>query len=312
MAEHPDVAAPKPAAVPVASPVGAPANRAPAKGAPAKGAPAKGAPAKGAPAKGAPAKGAPKGPAPGARPAPCTLAFDIGGTGLKASVLGPDGAFLADRVRIPTPYPCPPDVLVASLVTLAATLPPYDRISAGFPGMVRAGRVLSAPHLSTATGPGSKRLPELVKAWSGYAIADALSSALGKPARVVNDADLQGADVVKGIGLEVVLTLGTGMGSAVYYNGVLAPHLELSQHPFRKGQTYDEQVGDVARRMIGDKRWNGRVAKAVATVDALLLFDHLYLGGGNARRVTVDLGPKVSRVDNIAGIAGGFKLWASP
>jgi polyphosphate glucokinase len=246
----------------------------------------------------------------GSRPTPSTLAIDIGGTGLKASVLDPAGNLLVDRVRVPTPYPCPPPTLIASLVELVAPLPPFDRISAGFPGMVRAGRVLSAPHLVTSAGPGTPVLPESQRAWSGFDLVTALAEAFGKPARVENDADLQGGAVVKGVGLEVVITLGTGMGSAVYYNGLLAPHLELSQHPFRKGQTYDEQLGDEARRKIGNKKWSKRVAKAAQTIDALLLYDHLFIGGGNAPRLTIELGPRVSLVDNIAGIAGGIKLWA--
>jgi polyphosphate glucokinase len=246
----------------------------------------------------------------GSRPIPSTLAIDIGGTGLKASVLDPAGNLLVDRVRVATPYPCPPVTLIATLVQLVAPLPPFDRISAGFPGMVRAGRVLSAPHLITSGGPGTRVLPESQRAWSGFDLASALAQAFGKPARVENDADLQGGDVVKGVGLEVVITLGTGMGSAVYYNGQLAPHLELSQHPFRKGQTYDEQLGDEARRKVGNKKWSKRVAEAVRTIDALLFFDHLFIGGGNAPRLTIELGPRVSLVDNIAGIAGGIKLWA--
>lgn len=243
---------------------------------------------------------------------PCTLALDIGGTGLKASVLDPAGNLLVDRVRVVTPYPCPPVVLVSTLVELVKPLPRYDRISAGFPGMVRAGHVLTAPHLVLAHGPGSDPDPKLVEAWSDFDLAGALAAALGKPARVENDADLQGGDVVKGRGLEVVLTLGTGMGSAVYYNGVLMPHLELSQHPFRKGETYDEQLGDEARRKVGTKKWSKRVAQAIANIDTLLMPDHIFIGGGNAHKVAGDLGPKISLVDNVAGIAGGIKLWAPP
>lgn len=246
------------------------------------------------------------------RPMPCTLALDIGGSGFKASVLDPAGNLMVDRVRVPTPYPCPPNTFIATLVQLVKPLPPFDRISCGFPGMVRAGRVLTAPHLVLARGPGSPADPALVSAWSSFDLAGALAAAFGKPARVENDADLQGGDVIKGIGLEVVLTLGTGMGSAVYDNGVLAPHLELSQHPFRKGQTYDDQIGDEARRKVGNKKWSKRVAEAVHNVEVLLMPDHIFLGGGNASRLTEDLGPKVSMVDNVAGICGGIKLWAPP
>jgi polyphosphate glucokinase len=132
---------------------------------------------------------------------------------------------------------------------------------------------------------------------------------LGAPTKVVNDADLQGAAVVSGSGLELVLTLGTGLGSAVYVDGRLGTHLELAHHPFRKGQTYNEQVGDAARNRIGGKRWNRRVVKAVDTIRALLLPDHLYIGGGNSTKVTADLGTDVTLVDNSAGLLGGIRLW---
>ena len=240
---------------------------------------------------------------------PRTLAIDIGGTGLKASVLDVMGAMLVDRVRVPTTYPLAPQTLIDALRTLVAPLPAYDRIAAGFPGMVRGGRVVSAPHFVTQDGPGTRVVPLLVAAWSGYDLAAALEKELGKPARVANDADLQGGAVVKGEGLEVVITLGTGLGTAIYHEGHLAPHIELAHHPFRKGQTYDEQIGDAARKRVGKKKWNKRVREAVRNIDTLLLFDHLYVGGGNTVHLDIDLGPKATIVDNSAGITGGLRLW---
>ncbi|HEX4219441.1 MAG TPA: ROK family protein, partial [Acidimicrobiales bacterium] len=154
-------------------------------------------------------------PSPKADPKhPFTLAIYIGGTGLKASVLDADGAMVADRVKIPTTYPLPPEKLVADLTKLVAPLPDAERASAGFPGMVRAGHVLSAPHFSTKHGPGSHVDEDLAKAWRGFDLAAALTTALGRPTKVANDADIQGAAVVRGDGLEVVITLGTGFGSA--------------------------------------------------------------------------------------------------
>jgi polyphosphate glucokinase len=240
---------------------------------------------------------------------PCTLAIDVGGTGLKAAVLDVDGRMVGDRVRVPTPYPCPPEVLVAALRDLVAPLPGYGRVSVGFPGMVRTGCVLTAPNLSRVAGAGSKVSGELRRAWAGVDLAGALEEALGVPARVVNDAEMQGAAVVRGRGLELVVTLGTGFGTGLFLDGRLAPHLELGQHPLRKNRTYDEVLGDAARRRVGNARWNRRVARAVRTLDVLLRFDRLYVGGGNARRVTVDLGPNVELIDNLAGILGGARLW---
>jgi polyphosphate glucokinase len=241
--------------------------------------------------------------------APFTLAIDIGGTGLKASVLDASGAMVADRVAVKTTYPCPPEKMVDDLSALVAPLPPAARVSAGFPGMVRGGRVLSAPHFVTERGPGTTIDPQLVDLWSGFDLAGALSARLGKPTRVANDADIQGAAVVTGEGLELAVTLGTGVGTAFFYEGRLLPHLEFAHHPFLKGDTYNEQLGDAARKEIGNARWNKRVRKAVVTLRGLSFFDHCYIGGGNAKKIHGSLGDDVSIVDNTAGILGGIRLW---
>jgi polyphosphate glucokinase len=241
---------------------------------------------------------------------PLTLAVDIGGTGLKASVLGADGAMVADRVKIPTSYPLPPDKLVTLLAKLVAPLPKAERASAGFPGMVRDGHVLSAPHFSCKGGPGSGTDPDLAALWSGFDLASALSTSFGVPTKVANDADIQGAAVIKGEGLELTITLGTGFGTGFYYQGQLMPHLEVAHQPFRKGETYNDQLGEAARKDVGDERWNKRVHKAINNLRALMFFDHLYIGGGNSRRVARhNLADDVTIVDNTAGILGGIKLW---
>jgi polyphosphate glucokinase len=243
---------------------------------------------------------------------PFTLAVDIGGTGLKGSVLDATGAMVADRVRVPTTYPLPPDKLVVMLTRLVAPLPKAERASVGFPGMVRDGLVLSAPHFSTKHGPGSAVDDELAKQWSEYDLASELTSSFGMPTKVANDADIQGAAVIRGKGLELAVTLGTGFGTGLFYEGQLMPHLEVAHQPFRKGETYNDQLGEAARKDIGEERWNKRVHKAIANLRALLFFDHLYIGGGNSRRVSRhNLPDDVTIVDNTAGILGGIKLWES-
>ena len=246
---------------------------------------------------------------PARRSGPITLAIDIGGSGLKALDAGRKGKALTDRIRVPTPYPLPPKRLIAQLVELVRPIEKYDRVSVGFPGMVRNGRILTAPHLVLSNGPDSKIDPKSVKAWGNFDLASALAKALGKPTRVVNDADLQGLDAASGKGLEVVITLGTGFGTAVLNQGQLVPHMELSQHPFRKGENYDEQLGDVARRRVGKKIWSKRVHRAIAVLDAVFMFDHLYVGGGNAIRLRGELGERVSVIDSNAGLLGGIRLW---
>ncbi len=250
-------------------------------------------------------------PSPKADPRhPFTLAIDIGGTGLKASVLDADGAMVADRVKIPTTYPLSPEKLMADLAKLVAPLPDAERASVGFPGMVRAGHVLSAPHFQTKHGPGSHIDEALAKAWHGFDLASTLATSLGRPTKVANDADIQGAAVVSGQGLEFIITLGTGFGSGLFYEGKLMPHLEIAHQPFRKGETYNEQLGEATRKEIGEERWNRRVYKAIRILREMLFFDHLYIGGGNSRRLKRDdLDDDTTIVDNTAGILGGIKLW---
>jgi polyphosphate glucokinase len=235
-----------------------------------------------------------RGPSPG--PGRHTLAIDIGGTALKASVLDRDGRMTVERVRVPTPYPCSPKILLSALAKLTAPLPSFDRISIGFPGVVRGGHVVTAPHFGT-------------KAWRGYPLAAALARRLGSPARLLNDAEVQGLGIIAGRGLEVVLTLGTGIGSAVFADGRLAPHLELSQHPLHNGETYNQYAGIEALSRHGRKKWSRRVLKTIRVVDSLLHYDMLYLGGGNARHLTVDLPQNVRIVSNDNGITGGIHLW---
>lgn len=240
---------------------------------------------------------------------PLTAAIDIGGTGLKAAVLDADGAMVGDRVRVATTYPCPPSKLLDDLAGLTARLPAFDRVSAGFPGMVRAGTVLSAPHFVTVDGPGTATDKSLLREWDKFALAQALQDRLGKPAKVANDADVQGAAVVAGSGLELVVTLGTGVGTALFFDGNLLPHLEFAHFRFRKGESFNDQLGERVREKIGNAKWNRRVAKAVDRFRQLMFFDHCYIGGGNSHHLSGTLGDDVTAVDNDAGILGGIKLW---
>lgn len=233
---------------------------------------------------------------PASAESPDVLAIDIGGTGLKATVLDDAGAMRCERVRVDTPTGASPEQVVETLARLVAELPQYARVAVGFPGRVRDGVVRTAPNLGNEN-------------WHGFDLARALQHALGKPVRVANDADVQGLGVIRGQGIEMVATLGTGFGTGLYEDGRVCPHLELSHHPFRKGETYDQQLGEAARKEIGTKKWQKRVLRAIENLRVLVDFDHLYLGGGNSRRLTCKLPDDVTIVDNTAGLTGGSKLW---
>jgi polyphosphate glucokinase len=228
---------------------------------------------------------------------PRTLAVDIGGSGIKAVLLDKDGNMIGQRQRVPTPAkPIAPEDLVRAIDKAATPVGAFDRVSVGFPGYVRDGRVLTAPNLGT-------------DALAGFDLQTTLAHHWGKPVRVLNDADVQGFGAVKGHGLEMMLTLGTGAGTALFRDGEIMPHLELGHHPVSGGKTYDEYIGNAAREKKGKKAWNKRVAKVIEILREVVRFDHLYIGGGNAKDITFALQPDVTIVPNTDGLTGGIKLW---
>lgn len=230
------------------------------------------------------------------RPRPVrTLAVDIGGTGIKALVLSATGKPLTERSRIKTPRPATPGAVLAAIVGMAKDQGVFDRVSVGFPGVVRRGVTVTAPNLD-----GN---------WRSFKLAEALAKKLGKPARVANDADVQGFGAIEGHGVELVITLGTGFGSALFLNGRLVPNLEIAHHPFDKGQTYEEKLGDAARKKIGKKKWNKRLLRAIRTLEHAFNYDHLYIGGGNAKKIIMKLPSNTRIVENVAGLLGGIALW---
>lgn len=227
---------------------------------------------------------------------PKTLSIDIGGSGVKMMVLDENGVPLTERARRDTPQPAKPQPIVEVIIELAnGQTVSFDRISVGFPGVVHDGVVYTAPNLD----------PD----WRGYDLASTLSQALGKPARVANDADVQGFGAIEGKGLELVLTVGTGLGSALFIDGRLVPNLELAHHPFRKDCTYEEQLGRAALDKAGKKKWNKRVRKAIELLARIVNYRKLYIGGGNAKKLTGELPTNVETVSNEAGILGGIALW---
>jgi polyphosphate glucokinase len=227
-----------------------------------------------------------------------TLAIDIGGTGIKAALLDDTGSMIGERQRVPTPpKPVAPDDLVRAIDEAVMPLGGFERVSVGFPGYVRDGRIMTAPNLGT-------------DALAGFDLQGVLAEHLGKPVRVLNDADVQGFGAIKGQGIEMVLTLGTGAGTAIFRDGEVMPHLELAHHPVSGKKTYDEYIGNAARKKKGKRTWNRRVAKVIDILREIVRFDHLYIGGGNARDITFQLPTDVTIVSNTDGLTGGIRLWS--
>jgi len=227
---------------------------------------------------------------------PKFLSIDIGGSHIKATILNDKGALQMDYDKIPTPAPATPQNLVNAIKTLVKSFAHYDMISVGFPGYVKNGVIKTAPNLGSDY-------------WKDFDLSKTLQTELGKPTRVVNDADMQGLGVVSGKGLEMVITLGTGFGTALLVNGQLMPHLELAHHPFAKGMTYDDYVGERALEKEGLQKWNKRMRKVLKVLKTVINYDVLYIGGGNSDKLKFKLDKDIKLVSNQDGIKGGTRLW---
>ncbi len=246
-------------------------------------------------------------------PTVSTLVIDCGGGGIKATVLDEAGTMRAQPIRVATPYPLTTKLFVKTLVDLSKKMPAATHATVGLPGMIRHGVVVATPHYVTVRGPRTRIDPDLVTQWHGFDARTALREALGIPVIVLNDAEVHGAGVIAGKGLELVLTLGTGLGCALFDGGHLAPHLEVSQAPVRWGLSYDTYIGEHERRRLGDSLWSRRVVRCVDGLRPMFMWDRLYLGGGNSRHITpsqvAKLGDDTVIVPNAAALVGGARAW---
>jgi polyphosphate glucokinase len=224
------------------------------------------------------------------------LAIDIGGSRIKATMLDIEANTLVEYVRVQTPSPANPSEVIQAIVQLTKDIKGYTKVSVGFPGFVKAGVVQTAPNLST-------------EKWKGFDLKKELSIAFKQPVRVINDADMQGLGIAKGKGLEMVITLGTGFGTALLIDGVLLPHLEVAHHPFSKNRDYDEYIGKKALEEIGVERWNKRMKKVLDVLKTVFNYDYLYISGGNAKKIIFKTESNTSILSNVEGIKGGAKLW---
>ncbi len=227
---------------------------------------------------------------------PITLCIDIGGSGLKAMLLDAAGKPVSERQRVPTPAIPTPRAVLTGLDKLRKLIDgKFDRVSVGFPGVVKHGVVYEGWNLHPLW---SKQIPlqaELARRWR-------------KPVRVGNDADVAGYGAIKGKGVEMVLTLGTGLGTALFTDGHLVPGLELAHHPWRN-LTYEDYIGRRGLDKYGKKAWNKLLQAAITQTEKLFNWDHLYLGGGNTKKINFTLPGNVSIVSNEKGILGGVYLW---
>jgi polyphosphate glucokinase len=201
-------------------------------------------------------------------------------------VLNEIGEPIKERKRIATPRSANPQDVIAAIRKLAKELGSFHRISVGFPGVVRSGVVGDAVNLA--------------REWKDFNLTKALESKFRKPVRAANDADVQGFGAISGRGVELVLTLGTGVGSSLFVDGRLVPNVEVGKSKL----SHDELT------RIGKRRWNRRLGKLIDKLEAMFHYDRLYIGGGNAEMVNISLLPgNVTIVSNLNGLLGGIALW---
>lgn len=242
-----------------------------------------------------------------------TLTVDCGGTGIKASVLDKGGKVLIDFPYLKTPYPLSPSKLISIINAFVKADNRIKRVTVGLPGMIRGGKVIVIPHYVNASGPRGVVDPHLKKAWYGFDMQSMLKKKLKLPTLVLNDAEVHASAVITGKGLETVLTFGTGLGSAIFSDGVIAPHLEISHATIRYGKSIDSWIGEQARRRLGNQLWSRRVKSLIQELYPMIIWDKLYIGGGNAQRISKSalksFDYKVKIIPNSAGVTGGVKAW---
>lgn len=227
---------------------------------------------------------------------PLTLSIDIGGTGIKMMVLDSKGKAKTSYMRELTPHPATHKAILKVIKNMITQEPiKFDRVSAGFPGVIEHGVVKTAHNLHPS--------------WINKNFQKDLENMTGKPARIANDADVQGEGDIIGKGVELVITLGTGFGSALFINGTLVPNVQLGHHPFLDNHTYEDLLGKAAFEKFGARRWNAYLKRAIAMLNQTFNYQHLYIGGGLSARVSKPLPKHVKISSNREGVLGGIKLW---
>jgi len=228
-------------------------------------------------------------------PGPRTLAIDIGGTGIKSVLLDGAGKPISEFGRVLTPQPATPKAVLAVIAGIAKPMA-FDRVAVGFPGVVHHGVIRTAPHLH--------------QSFVGVNLQKEIKKAVRKPALVANDAMVQGLAAISGKGIEMAITLGTGMGSAIFVGGRAIP-LELSHHPLRHGRSYEDEISNAALEELGKKRWNKRVQRILKQLELTFNYDRMFIGGGNAKKITFELPKNTRTVSNADGLYGAIALWKS-
>ena len=233
------------------------------------------------------------------------LGLDIGGTGIKGAVVDTDtGELIAERFRLLTPNPATPDAVVATTAKVVRHFDWQGPVGCGFPAAIKGGVACTAANVS--------------KKWLGVNVAGALGDATGCAVTVLNDADAAGlAEMRFGAGrgrggTVLILTLGTGIGTAIFVNGQLVPNMELG-HIEIDGRDAELLAAEIVRKReaLSWKKWGKRVDRYLQTIEQLIWPDLVIIGGGASKRhgkffpqFTIQTEVVAAEMLNEAGIVG--------
>jgi polyphosphate glucokinase len=237
------------------------------------------------------------------------LGIDIGGSGIKGAIVDTSsGSMLTNRVRMPTPQPSTPNQVAHVMAQIVRQFDWQGPIGCGFPAIVQHGVVRSAANIDPT--------------WIGVDAADLFSRETGFPVKVFNDADAAGmAEIRFGVGKDmqgtvIVITIGTGLGTALFVDGKLVPNLELGHIEIR-GKDAEKRASDAARqrKKLSWKSWAKRFDEYLKRMVELVNPDLIVLGGGASRKIdrflphlTVTTPVVQAQFLNEAGIIGAALL----
>ena len=235
-----------------------------------------------------------------------TLGIDVGGSGIKAALVDHEsGDLCSERRRIATPRPATPDSVANAVNELVSLFDYKGPVGCCFPTIVIGGRAKSASNMG--------------QEWIDFAIDEKFSAATGLPFNVINDADAAGMAEMRlgaGVGLTgsvITLTIGTGIGSALFYDGQLIPNLELGHMAGKDGEPFEKWASDRVRKdeELSWEEWGARFDAFLRRAARVCTPDHFILGGGASKKyesfrdtITVDTPIHVARFLNNAGIVG--------
>lgn len=214
------------------------------------------------------------------------LVIDVGGSHVKCVATGHNSP-----VRFKSGPKLTPDRTVAGILKITKGWR-FDAVSIGYPGVVRRGAIVHEPH-------------NLGSGWVGFDF----QAAFGCPVKIINDAAMQALGGYEG-GKMLFLGLGTGLGSALIVDGIIAA-MELGHLHHAHGRTYEDYLGKQGRKRLSNKKWKRKVGQVVAGFRNALQPDYIVLGGGNAAKLK-QLPPQTRLGDNAYAFRGGFRLWQRP